>query len=473
MQQIWGTLARAVNDDTLIDEAIGTAITSHGDDPNAHLEAGQSLTTHRAADIIDHLAESVVNDKLASVARAYVAIVGSGLAGDYTTIEDAVAYATTAGGGTILVTPGTHYLAGATSLPVSINIVGFDAESTIIHGSFTNTDYLKIIDDTVASQKSQYFENLTFYNDGGGVFHSTINDLTYKTKTRFINCVFNGGGQYVYTETTHFYFDDCTMSISDAEAVAGFEYVQFDNSIITRYDATATMYLLTMLIGDYEYPEFHAINCNFNGTGATTFELVHSGDWLSIWLDKCTVTNLAPAGTAHGWTQVISSYITGKDDTDLTFGNESMDMFILGSLLWPYGTGKVVLTQAVVGFTTCQVVGSMDGISLSTGTTGEMNCYDFEAIMNSYTSLSMASRQVTQQTPTANRTVTTTVPRAGMRRTLILLTSGTNSYTYTFNTGFKTTGTLATGTTTARRFVLEFISDGTYLIETSRTVAIA
>jgi hypothetical protein len=150
-----------------------------------------------------------------------------------------------------------------------------------------------------------------------------------------------------------------------------------------------------------------------------------------------------------------------------------MDMFILGSLLWPYGTGKVVLTQAVVGFTTCQVVGSMDGISLSTGTTGEMNCYDFEAIMNSYTSLSMASRQVTQQTPTANRTVTTTVPRAGMRRTLILLTSGTNSYTYTFSTGFKTTGTLATGTTTARRFVLEFISDGTYLIETSRTVAIA
>jgi len=50
-------------------------------------------------------------------------------------------------------------------------------------------------------------------------------------------------------------------------------------------------------------------------------------------------------------------------------------------------------------------------------------------------------------------------------------TSGTTSYTMTFGTGFKTTGTLATGTVTAKTFVLNFISDGTSLIETSRTTA--
>jgi len=141
-------------------------------------------------------------------------------------------------------------------------------------------------------------------------------------------------------------------------------------------------------------------------------------------------------------------------------------------LCWPTGTGKLVLAQSAQGLASCNVIGAMTGVDLSVGTTGEMNCYDFEAIINSYTALGMASRKVTQQTPTANRTVTTTVPRAGMHRTLILLTSGTTSYTYTFSTGFKSKGTLATGTVTAKRFVLEFVSDGTYLIETARTTAL-
>jgi hypothetical protein len=41
----------------------------------------------------------------------------------------------------------------------------------------------------------------------------------------------------------------------------------------------------------------------------------------------------------------------------------------------------------------------------------------------------------------------------------------------TFGTGFKSKGTLATGTVTAKTFAIEFISDGTNLIETGRTVA--
>lgn len=78
-----------------------------------------------------------------------------------------------------------------------------------------------------------------------------------------------------------------------------------------------------------------------------------------------------------------------------------------------------------------------------------------------------------QLTVTANRTVTSTVPAAGLTRTIVILTSGASSFTITFGTGFKSTATLATGTTTARRFVLVFFSDGTSLIEQSRTVAIA
>jgi hypothetical protein len=72
---------------------------------------------------------------------------------------------------------------------------------------------------------------------------------------------------------------------------------------------------------------------------------------------------------------------------------------------------------------------------------------------------------------TANRTLTTTVPAAGNTRVVLILTSGTSSFTITFGSGFKPTGTLATGTTTARVFAISFISDGTNLYETARTVA--
>lgn len=85
--------------------------------------------------------------------------------------------------------------------------------------------------------------------------------------------------------------------------------------------------------------------------------------------------------------------------------------------------------------------------------------------------LALASRGVATVTPNATDTFTTTVPPAGTRCNLILTTSGTTSFTMTFGTGFVTTGPLTTGTVTAKKFVLAFISDGTALIEEGRTVA--
>jgi hypothetical protein len=74
-------------------------------------------------------------------------------------------------------------------------------------------------------------------------------------------------------------------------------------------------------------------------------------------------------------------------------------------------------------------------------------------------------------TPTATQTLTAAVTPAGTRATIIVLTSGTSSFTQTFGTGFKSTGTLATGITGGAYFVLEFVSNGTLMIETSRTAA--
>lgn len=74
-------------------------------------------------------------------------------------------------------------------------------------------------------------------------------------------------------------------------------------------------------------------------------------------------------------------------------------------------------------------------------------------------------------TPTGNATYTTTVPAAGRTVVLLILTSGSSSFTITFGSGFKATTTLATGTTASRVFAISWISDGTNLYETARTVA--
>ena len=91
---------------------------------------------------------------------------------------------------------------------------------------------------------------------------------------------------------------------------------------------------------------------------------------------------------------------------------------------------------------------------------------------NGTTAMAFGSDNVVRVTPTATASYTTTVPAAGAICVLSILTSGASSYTITFSTGFKSTGTLATGTTTARYFNITFVSDGTNLIEMSRTVAI-
>lgn len=76
-------------------------------------------------------------------------------------------------------------------------------------------------------------------------------------------------------------------------------------------------------------------------------------------------------------------------------------------------------------------------------------------------------------TPTGSVSINATTTNAVKGRTYVLkiLTSGTSSFTQTFGTAFKTTGTLATGTTSAKTFIVTFIYDGTNFVEVSRTTA--
>ena len=85
--------------------------------------------------------------------------------------------------------------------------------------------------------------------------------------------------------------------------------------------------------------------------------------------------------------------------------------------------------------------------------------------------MAFGTNHVVKVTPTATATYTSTVPAAGVRCVLLVLTTGVTSRTITFGTGFKPVGTLATGTTAARVFSVEWVSDGTNLYEVGRTAA--
>lgn len=65
MADTWGMMPKSQIDPQLIEERIAEMIQAHESDPEAHLGAGESLETHRANDVIDHRAFSVLDDKLA------------------------------------------------------------------------------------------------------------------------------------------------------------------------------------------------------------------------------------------------------------------------------------------------------------------------------------------------------------------------------------------------------------------------
>ena len=85
-------------------------------------------------------------------------------------------------------------------------------------------------------------------------------------------------------------------------------------------------------------------------------------------------------------------------------------------------------------------------------------------------SVPMTSKIITI-TPSGALTLNATGGVSGQEVFFIVNTSGITSFVVTFGTNYRTTATLATGTVTAKRFVLMFVYDGTVWNEVSRTIA--
>jgi hypothetical protein len=209
------------------------------------------------------------------------------------------------------------------------------------------------------------------------------------------------------------------------------------------------------------------------GTGAITLTGYVKGTGTTAFTASATIPNTDVSGLGTMSTQAASAVaITGGAINGTTVGatTASTGAFTtLSASSTVSGTGfsTYLASPPAIGGTTAASVTGAPLVSTTVVTDG------FVTLAAGTLALAFASKGVVQVTPNATATFTTTIPPAGTRCTLIVLTSGTTSYTMTFGTGFKTTGTLATGTVTAQRFVFQFISDGTSVIEASRTVAIA
>lgn len=60
----WSNLAKSQISSETIEEAIARMIQEHENDSNAHTETGESLQSHKAAEVIDHVVDSIIRDKI-------------------------------------------------------------------------------------------------------------------------------------------------------------------------------------------------------------------------------------------------------------------------------------------------------------------------------------------------------------------------------------------------------------------------
>lgn len=78
---VWQNLQKSQDDSETIEQAIARIVASHNDNANSHLAEGQSLQSHRASEVIDHVVKSVVEAILADGAVSSRAITSDQIVG--------------------------------------------------------------------------------------------------------------------------------------------------------------------------------------------------------------------------------------------------------------------------------------------------------------------------------------------------------------------------------------------------------
>lgn len=273
----------------------------------------------------------------------------------------------------------------------------------------------------------------------------TTGGSNYVTGCNFNNIVINNGNYEIYvdgnnTNTNQAWGNNFTNINLQADATTvDMIYTSGDYNIFSGmiWDVTgSTDAIVTTSSSGYNqfYTNYSNLSSNVSIAGTSNY-----------------FTGGANSATIPNNNSLILNSSTGSSNSyvQMTSGNNL-------NISNPYSGGQVILQ----GNLATKVYGSPFIVSPTALTpSGTVN-------------ITAGTSNVFTLTPAQTETITASGFLSGQYVDLIILTSGTTSYTLTFSTGIKyASSTLATGTVSGKYFVIHYVSDGNYLIELSRSAA--
>lgn len=269
MTFLWGLLAKTTEDSTTIDEEIDSKIDAHNDDPNAHGLADQAIEVHRQSEVIDHLAESVVNDKLAINSRYFNAIVDPSDDNAFDTVQGALDYCVANGFGNIYIVAGTHYVSADLLIDPRISIYGDGVDETIILPATDHAYELQIQNYTDSANENKFRSEIRDLTFGSSSYRFWADQLDLDINVNFRNVNFAG------------LYDTVLWGVYDGQGTIIFDNCSF------HFDSSCTGF--TAYGGRY-------LNCNMycNSNSATCLNLADNT------VDSCRFY-LAGSATSVTW----------------------------------------------------------------------------------------------------------------------------------------------------------------------------
>ena len=242
-------------------------------------------------------------------------------------------------------------------------------------------------------------------------------------------------------------------------------------------ESKATMFSSPTFTGTITLPAASISNASLANSAVANLSGTNTGDQTNISGNAATVTTNANLtgdvtsvgnATTIGATKVTNAMLAGSIAySKLSLTGAILNADLAGSIAY----SKLSLTGAILN---ADLAGSID---LTTKVTGVLP-FASNAGSSAATSATTGTMTVNMTTP-----IITITPSGactfngsggvtGQRATFVVTTSGVSSFVLTWGTNFKSTATLATGTTTAKIFAVSFLcTNGTQWIETGRTAA--
>jgi len=189
MPDTWGMLPKSQIDPEIIEAAINRIVKAHNEDETAHLGLGQSLQSHKASEIIDHIAKSIITHKLAEVSRFFYAIVAP-TGEDFTDIQAAIDMTKAYGRGVVMIRKGIYTLTKNLVLKSNVSLEGEGEKLSQI-----NCNGFRVITSSILPETHPEWEDGTFNVKISGIriYNGADKMVQYNGEIEFERCHFFGG----------------------------------------------------------------------------------------------------------------------------------------------------------------------------------------------------------------------------------------------------------------------------------------